>query len=385
MITTSDFSELKNSVSSIFSRLADFEHNLHLLVEGVLDLAATTIAWTFYALPIVVFVGLSTLCYLIPNGPIYFWLYLYRPWLKPVLVYLVNSIYFYFFVNAIYFEQNLTTAFWIAFTLFYGTTFNDSHNTGSRSSPTIRGMTRLWDLFVRYFDYKVISDAKLDKDKTYLYGFHPHGIYPYSIIWGPLTSVWKNKFPGITFEPLGATLLFLIPMVRDIAMWLGGRDVTRKSINYALKNNQSIALVPGGQAEMRESRSCYDEVVILRRHKGFVRVALENGADLVPMYCFGETGIFDNIYLPTIQSWFLRKIGFGYPLFPYGKYYLPVPRPCPMRLIIGEPIPVTRVPQPTEEQVNELHKKYFDSLEALIEKHKVECGYPKASIKFKDD
>jgi len=238
---------------------------------------------------------------------------------------------------------------------------------------------------VKYFDYQVISDAKLEKNKLYMFGFHPHGIYPYSIIWGPLTSAWKEKFPGIEFDPLGATLVFMVPMVRDISLWLGGRDVTRKSINLALKSNRSIGLVPGGQAEMRESRSFSDEIVLIRRHKGFIRMAIENGADLVPMYSFGELGIFDNIYLPKIQNWFLRRIGFGFPHFPYGRYYLPVPRSCPMKLVVGEPIEVPKIAQPTQEQIDEIHKKYFDSLQALIEKHKDACGYPKAYVKFKDD
>lgn len=34
-------------------------------------------------------------------------------------------------------------------------------------------------------------------------------------------------------------------------------------------------LVPGGQAEMRESRSFRDEIVLISKHQGFIRLAIQ--------------------------------------------------------------------------------------------------------------
>jgi len=386
MITTSDVKELKNTILSVIGRLSDFEHNYYVISEWVLDVLSAAATWTLYALPVISLTSMIFLEYLMPGGPIHLLMFTFtRAWLNPTLAFLTSLIYLGRSIYFFFFSWNLNAAVWAGFTFFYSTTYNDSHHTGRRASPLLRNFTPLWDLFTRYFDFKIISDAKLSTTKTYMFGYHPHGIYPYTCLWGPLTSVWKQKFPGVEFDGLGATVVLLIPTVRDVAMWVGGRDVTRKSINDALKNNRSVALVPGGQAEMRESRSILDEVVLLRRHKGFIRMAIENGADLVPMYCFGETQIFDNVYYPKMQSWFVKRIGFGFPHFPYGKYYLPVPRDSPLRLVVGEPIPVTKLAQPTEEQIDEIHQKYFDSLKALVEKHKDECGYPKTTIKFKDD
>ena len=41
---------------------------------------------------------------------------------------------------------------------------------------------------------------------------------------------------------------------------------------------------------------------------------------------------------------------------------------------MGKPIPVERNPNPTQEQVDELHAKYCQELTELFEKYKLRCG-----------
>jgi len=41
-----------------------------------------------------------------------------------------------------------------------------------------------------------------------------------------------------------------------------------------------------------------DEQQILRRRKGFARLALQSGASLVPVFCFGETDLFETFVPP---------------------------------------------------------------------------------------
>ena len=109
----------------------------------------------------------------------------------------------------------------------------------------------------------------------------------------------------------GASVFLKVPILRDFAMWGGGRDVTQEAISHALTHSRSVLISPGGQAEMKESRAfstTNQEIVIVTKHKGFVRLALKYGADLVPLFSFGETEIFQNVfsfsfYITTITIW----------------------------------------------------------------------------------
>ena len=60
-------------------------------------------------------------------------------------------------------------------------------------------------------------------------------------------------------------------------------------------------LVPGGQAEMREWTPETDRMVLITRHKGFVRMALKHGAALVPVISFQEEQILYNIQAKPMQ------------------------------------------------------------------------------------
>ena len=70
--------------------------------------------------------------------------------------------------------------------------------------------------------------------------------------------------------------------------WLGAIEASRGPVSRALTAGHNLALVPGGIGEMVEL-SDTDEVVLLRSHKGFCRMALRHGAPLVPVFTFGNS------------------------------------------------------------------------------------------------
>ena len=59
--------------------------------------------------------------------------------------------------------------------------------------------------------------------------------------------------------------------------------------------------------------------VLVAYHKGFVRLALQNGRPLVPVFCFGEQNLFDNADMPKMQSWFRKRMGFAYAHISHAK------------------------------------------------------------------
>ena len=50
----------------------------------------------------------------------------------------------------------------------------------------------------------------------YVLGFHPHGIVPITLFWLRCCSDWENLFPGVAFSPLTASVMHLVPLMRDL-------------------------------------------------------------------------------------------------------------------------------------------------------------------------
>jgi 2-acylglycerol O-acyltransferase 2 len=118
----------------------------------------------------------------------------------------------------------------------------------------------------------------------------------------------------------------------------------------------------------------------LEKRKGFVKVALTNGADLVPVISFGENDLFYQVHnsegtaVRKWQLWFLKKFGFA-PCLPYARgifqYDLGMlPNRRKLTTIVGTPIPVEKVDHPSQEDIDTYHAKYVEALLALYEKYK---------------
>jgi 1-acyl-sn-glycerol-3-phosphate acyltransferase len=161
-----------------------------------------------------------------------------------------------------------------------------------------------------------------------------------------------------------------VPLMRDILQWLGGREVSKEAISYALSRQESVLLVPGGQQEMMESQSQMGEIRIITKHVGFIRLALQTGAPLVPVLSFGEVEVMDFVRYPRLQRFFITRIGIPVPFFPYGLFGFPIPRPVPVTVVFGRPIVVDKVEEPTQEEVRKLAKKYFESIQEVFDKNK---------------
>ena len=227
----------------------------------------------------------------------------------------------------------------------------------------------------KYFNAVLIRDGPpLDPKETYVMGFHPHGILPLTCMWIQFTSQWQVLLPDIFACPLSASVVHHVPIIRDILQWLGVREVSRKSFENALRSGQSVVLVPGGQAEMIESQSGIKQMRLYTRHRGFLRLAMQHGVSVVPILSMKEPEIMDNVRWPSVQRWTVRKFHIPFPHFPYGWAYLPIPRPVPLTIVVGQPIPLKCTADPTEAQLNAVHKQYFDQVSHLYEKYKEESG-----------
>lgn len=246
-----------------------------------------------------------------------------------------------------------------------------------------------WNHFKNYFPIKLIKTAEISADKNYIFACHPHGLMSLSCF-GCLTNdscKIDKLFPGLNLHFVTLPVQFCIPFRRELLLWLGAIDHSKKSVCHVLDKTQEkgqVAVIVIGGAD--EASFCDDPniKVVLRERKGFVKIALRSGASLVPVISFGENQLYDQVkaepgsLLMKFQDKVREKFGFipiafyGRSLFDYIPLYLPYRRP--LFTVIGEPIEVTHSENPSSEEIDHVHEQYVESLKRLCEKYKKQCG-----------
>eukprot|EP00070_Physeter_catodon_P024450 XP_023987530.1 diacylglycerol O-acyltransferase 2 isoform X1 [Physeter catodon] len=191
---------------------------------------------------------------------------------------------------------------------------------GGRRSQWVRNWA-VWRYFRDYFPIQLVKTHNLLTTRNYILGYHPHGIMGLGAFCNFSTEATEvsKKFPGI--RPYLATLAgnFRIPVLREYLMSGGICPVNRDTIDYLLSKNGSgnaIIIVVGGAAESLSSMPGKNAVT-LRNRKGFVKLALRHGADLVPTYSFGENEVYKQVIFEEgswgrwVQKKFQKYIGFA--------------------------------------------------------------------------
>jgi 2-acylglycerol O-acyltransferase 2 len=140
-------------------------------------------------------------------------------------------------------------------------------------------------------------------------------------------------------------------------------------------------IVVGGANEAILARPGINELVIKKR-LGFIKLALRTGSPLVPVFSFGENDLWDQ--LPNPEGSKIRKFQdifrkyttmsppalFGRGIFTYNFGFLPYRRS--IISVVGKPIDVPILPNPTEEEIAFYQKQYLDELQRVYDKYKNE-------------
>ena len=172
-------------------------------------------------------------------------------------------------------------------------------NTPTSGGRPIRAMraARIWGLARDYFPCRLVKQSAADPDpsKKYIIGLHPHGIFAVSSFCNVITH--PAAFPGLNYRLVTVSANFKIPFWRDILLGLGLVDAQRTSVSALLQSGISVAIVVGGAAESLDARPGTNDLTLGRR-LGFARLAIENGADLIPVFSFGE----NELYKPLVAN-----------------------------------------------------------------------------------
>jgi hypothetical protein len=291
--------------------------------------------------------------------------------------------------------------------------------------------------------------------ERYLFCCHPHGLFTFSIwcIFNAWTPAFARLFDDRGFITTIHTLRvnFTFPVWREMLLDFRFSDCSRRTLHRALggpaathlravpqqvkcvpnasvadaeqlrrqqrrdsiddespnnalhekatkeeHHNSSIAgrplmsvLVPGGA---EESMNCTEPKLTLGKRKGFIRVAMTTGAQLVPVFTFGETDLYSPVlnypFIMRMLMKFERATGVGTPLV-VGEHFINffVPKRKRLRTVFGKPIntrsywrvAVGNSGEPagiahgerffTDEDVDKLHADYTVALVALFHRY----------------
>lgn len=138
-------------------------------------------------------------------------------------------------------------------------------------------------------------------------------------------------------------------------------------------------LIVGGAQEALYARPGNYRFVINKR-KGFVKIAIQTGAALVPVLSFGENDLLEQpsnnpgTWIRAYQEFVKKWTGIA-PIFIYGRGFweksfglLPYRRQ--ITTVVGAPIIVSKNSNPTPEEVDEIHAKFIDAIIKLFNGYK---------------
>jgi 2-acylglycerol O-acyltransferase 2 len=224
----------------------------------------------------------------------------------------------------------------------------------------------------------------LPATRKYIFGYHPHGIISHGAFaaFGTEALGFSQLFPGITNTLLTLDTNFRIPIYREYALAMGLASVSRASCENLLSKGgangegmgRAITIVVGGARESLDAQPNSLKLV-LKRRKGFVKLALRTGADLVPVLAFGENELYDQVrsdnhpLVHKAQLVVKKLLGFTIPLFfargvfNYDVGMMPFRRP--LNIVVGRPIKVVQSKNPDSDYVDEVHAKYIEELERI--------------------
>jgi 2-acylglycerol O-acyltransferase 2 len=239
----------------------------------------------------------------------------------------------------------------------------------------------MWNFIQWYFPASITLENELDHKKQYIFCCFPHGpISANHLLTMTNGCEMQTKHYKGARRDLCASVLFTIPIFKDILIWLGCVDASPITAHYNMKKGNSIFIYVGGEKEQLMSESGLHRIYLLER-KGFVKLALQYGADLIPMYAFGENEVYttSNILL-DFRKWLQKSFSLGIPIC-FGRWGSFLPHRKRLALEIGKPIEVKAVPKEkiTQKEIDELHELFVKEMRRLFDRTKVK--YPEHASK----
>jgi len=226
----------------------------------------------------------------------------------------------------------------------------------------------------RYFD---AQRTPLDPSKQYLIAMHPHGL----LCCGMFNVIARAEpnFQDKGFETIfsgGGTIKPILCVAKELQVLPVYGEVYRdrvtdgsaNKVRAVLQKGLSPAVCPGGRSEACYSgASSTHEFAWLEGRKGFIKVAIEAGVDIIPLYTFG----LDKMYKTFDHGRYWRALNsqaIGLPLVGWaGRYGSCVPLSEESISVAMEPFPTSKY---SLDEVDQALRDYSIYLQRGYEEYK---------------
>lgn len=234
-----------------------------------------------------------------------------------------------------------------------------------RPNKKFREYSRFY--FSRYFleasvRFEHVPDPS--RDRPTIVCINPHGIF--SLSWAHCYLTEELHHVQWCFS----TLLGLSPYFRILTR-LGGNpsNVRKATIIDHMTHQRSIAVIPGGWHEGTLHHPKHDRIYI-RKRQGFIKYALQFGYTVTPTYGFGEKETYYNVPGGYRCRFWLNSRGI-LTVLAWGLWWCPfLPRRVKLHTVVGTPIELPHIPNPSRENVNYWHNVYMSHMVELYDRYK---------------
>jgi len=270
---------------------------------------------------------------------------------------------------------------WFGALLYAYFYLDGSESRGGRPSAAVFSVwctiSRWWHRTLKSCDLILENKGALMPSQQYIFALHPHGALPVSAIMQYASSKWDAEVPIPREQTrlLVAGFCFVMPGLRELYLGGGFVDASKFSAEVCLDAGRSLLVFPGGASEAMWCGPKEDSLV-LKSRRGFIRLALQRGLPVVPCYTFGETDVLcppgpvPGSALWSFQRAMQKVVGLnvdpGMPLLPR--------KDVPVSTVIGTPVMLPTLPDPTTEVVDHWLQVYMHALQTLHTKYEHCCN-----------
>lgn len=166
------------------------------------------------------------------------------------------------------------------------------HNFSDFTPPSLKVFGRIIALQRRYFAPSLDGAENINPDRpALLVGNHAL----FGVIDSPLFIYELYRQTGVFPRSLGDHVHFDIPVWGSQLIRFGALPGTRENCRALMQKKQWILVFPGGAREVAKRKGELNQLVWKKR-TGFVRMAIENGFDIVPFASHGCDETYKILY-----------------------------------------------------------------------------------------
>ena len=173
-----------------------------------------------------------------------------------------------------------------------------------------------------FFHMKVIVEDldAVEKTGTAIFALEPHDILPLSIF--AFNDSLKG-FKGHSCLGCLTSACFKVPLMRHVYTWVNATSIDKKNLIKMINQNISPVICPGGVQEVTMLEKDDECVLFLKSRFGFVKLALQFGIALIPVFSFGLNKSFHYVKPSKFLISISRKLGFV-PMMFFGMWGTPL-------------------------------------------------------------